>query len=137
MSARRTACCVTPLVVGVIGLLAVFAAVRFSGDFGKAWAITYTAKTSGSGTYGVTYQDTEGRYPWEDTDVRRHSEGDTAGDWRKEVVIVDGKNAKVTIIPAKGAVATCAILLDGRKVLARGTSPAAGQPAVCESAIKD
>ncbi|MGW6710421.1 hypothetical protein ACWGDE_36780 [Streptomyces sp. NPDC054956] len=126
----------TPLVVVALGLLALFGAVRFGGDLGKAWAITYKADVAGPGTYDVRYQDTEGRYPWQNTGVREHVEADAAGAWRREVVIVDGKNAKVTVTPPKGAVATCAILLDDRKVLAKGTSPAAGRPAVCESVIE-
>ncbi|MDG4856658.1 hypothetical protein P8605_00490 [Streptomyces sp. T-3] len=41
----------------------------------------------------------------------------------------------MSVTPAKGSVATCEILLDGRRILAEGKSPAPGQPAVCESAI--
>ncbi|MFF1413573.1 hypothetical protein ACFVX6_27965 [Streptomyces sp. NPDC058289] len=135
MSARSTACCVTPLVVGVLALLGLFATVRFSGDLGKAWAITYTAQAPGSAPYEVTYQDTKGRYPWEDTGIRRHTDPGTTGDWRREVVMADGKKARVTVTPAKGAVATCTILLDAHKTLATATSPAPGRPAVCEAAV--
>ncbi|MFD9307166.1 hypothetical protein ACFWCB_31620 [Streptomyces sp. NPDC060048] len=135
MSARYAACCAIPLIVVAIGLAALFGAARVGGNLGKAWAITYTADVTGSSAYGFTYQDTEGRYPWKGTGLREHTEADAVGERRAEVVIADGKKAKVTVTPAKGAVATCSILLDGRKVLAKGTSPSPGRPAVCESAI--
>ncbi|MET9469470.1 hypothetical protein ABZY44_32695 [Streptomyces sp. NPDC006544] len=135
MSAGRTACCVVPLLLGATGALLAVSAVRFGGDPGKAWAVTYTAGASGSGTYTAAYQDTEGRYPWQDTGLREHTEAGLSGTWRQDVVIVDGKKAKVSVTPAEGAVATCKIFLDGRTLLAEGASPAPGRPAVCESAI--
>ncbi|MGW6685364.1 hypothetical protein [Streptomyces sp. NPDC054961] len=135
MSARSTTCCVVPLLVGGIGVLLVIAAGSFGGGLGKAWSITYTAGATGSGTYTAAYQDTEGRYPWQETGLRQHSEDGLSGTWRQEVMIVDGKKAKVSVTPAKGSVATCKIFLDGRTLLAEGTSPAPGKPAVCESSV--
>nr|WSX48132.1 DUF1579 domain-containing protein [Streptomyces sp. NBC_00974] len=135
MSVGRTACCVVPLVLGGIGVVLAVSAIQLGGDLGKAWAITYKAEASGSGTYTAEYQDTEGRYPWQKTDLRQHAEAGLSGTWRQDVVIVDGKKARMSVTPAKGSVATCKIFLDGRRLLAEGTSPAPGKPAVCETAI--
>ncbi|MFF0745461.1 hypothetical protein ACFYVL_34185 [Streptomyces sp. NPDC004111] len=120
----------------VVGLVVIVVAAKIAvGDkvnlFGRNWAVTYEAGSPGDKPLAVKYQDTEGRYPGQDRSVKEHDVAAVGTAWSKETVVLDGREARVTVTPEKGERATCRILLDGRKVLATGKSSAPGLPAVC------
>ncbi|MEV6954412.1 hypothetical protein [Streptomyces sp. NPDC051183] len=99
---------------------------------GAGWSLTYEAK----GADGKTSQAREifyGRSPDRyKNGVSTEQVGPVALPWTQETVINVGEKARVEVRPEKGGVATCRILLDGVREVASGTSPAPGEPAVCE-----
>ncbi|MFE2287094.1 hypothetical protein ACFXDJ_23355 [Streptomyces sp. NPDC059443] len=99
---------------------------------GAGWSLTYEAK-------GANGQTAQAREIFWGRNLDRYKEGvstervgPVALPWSQETVINVGEKARVEVRPEKGAVASCRILLDGVREVASGTSPAPGEPAVCE-----
>ncbi|WP_411145634.1 hypothetical protein [Streptomyces sp. x-80] len=103
---------------------------------GKAWNVTYRATGSKTEPMSVTYQDTKSRYLWGDRSLKEHAAKNVRTGWSREVTLAAGRQAKITVTPAPGATAHCQILLDGEEPLAKSSSPAPGQPAVCIADLK-
>lgn len=132
MSKNCASGCVVTLAVVVVAAAGAAALWSEKGALtGKSWGITYTAHADQGGPMTVTYQDTKGRYLTSDRSIRQHTETVSRTEWTKEVMLAANRQAKITVRPAAGRTARCQILLDGHKVLAKGASPAPGQPAVC------
>lgn len=99
---------------------------------GAGWHLTYEAK----GANGETAQAREIFYG---RNLDRYKKGVSTEHvgpvplpWSQEAVINVGEKARLEVRPGKGGVASCRILLDGVREVASGTSPAPGEPAVCE-----
>ncbi|MYT29589.1 MULTISPECIES: hypothetical protein [unclassified Streptomyces] len=98
---------------------------------GNAWDLVYegTALSGDARAVTVRYRHNPDRFKPEYKDEQV---GATPLPWRKEALVNTGQTARVVIEPEPGTVASCRILLDGVRVVAQGTSPAPGRPAVCQ-----
>jgi hypothetical protein len=97
---------------------------------GNAWYLTYEgASVSGDPrATAVSYVHNPDRFKPDRSTERL---GATGLPWSKEVSVNTGQEAHVEVTPAGKGVARCRILLDGVRVVAEGTSPGPGKPAVC------
>ncbi|MBM4791313.1 hypothetical protein HXP44_04350 [Streptomyces sioyaensis] len=98
---------------------------------GGAWSLTYEARSvrGEERATAVRYRHSPGRYDAKQRDERL---GSTTLPWNTEVVVKTGAKARVEVTPAGNGIASCRILLDGVRVVAQGTSPGPGKPAVCD-----
>ncbi len=99
---------------------------------GNGWYLTYEASAHGEGGPGtgeIAYTVSPDRFE-DGLDTERVS--GAALPWSEESVVNTGAIARVEITPQDGRTATCRIMLDGVREVASATSPAPGEPAVCE-----
>ncbi|MFI0907668.1 hypothetical protein ACH4TE_29765 [Streptomyces sioyaensis] len=98
---------------------------------GNAWYLTYEARSvrGEARATAVRY-----RYDPDQHKAKHRDEqlGSTKLPWSTKVVVNTGAEARVEVTPAGDGVASCRILLDGVRVVAQGTSPGPGKPAVCD-----
>ncbi|MFF4951407.1 hypothetical protein ACWC2K_20055 [Streptomyces chattanoogensis] len=97
---------------------------------GSAWYLTYEGKSvrGEPRATAVRYRHNPDRYKEDQRDERL---GSTRLPWSTKVVVNTGAEARVEVTPAGEGIASCRILLDGVRVVAQGSSPAPGRPAVC------
>ncbi|MFD9355040.1 hypothetical protein [Streptomyces sp. NPDC060031] len=99
---------------------------------GAGWHLTYEAKAADGQTSQareIFYGRNLDRYK---SGVSTEQVGAVPLPWTQEAVINVGEKARIEVRPQTGGVASCRILLDGIREVASGTSPAPGEPAVCE-----
>lgn len=133
---RRLSCsafAIGGLVVLLVGGLAVVANSNwFAKKIGGSWDITY----EGTGGRAGTGQASDVRYAYSPdrtgSEPREETTGPVGLPWSRAVFVGVGDRARVEVHPAGNGTAACRILLDGVRVVAEGTSPAPGKPAVCE-----
>ncbi|QWF77769.1 hypothetical protein [Amycolatopsis sp. CA-230715] len=115
----------------VVGLVAAAGLCACTNPSGKSWAITYelSGKAPGETVTELTYAESNDRYQDEVSDHRLT--GPLGLPWKLEVIVSAGRDAAVTATPAGQAVLSCRVLLDGKKELAKATSPGPGQPVKC------
>ncbi|MFE4971534.1 hypothetical protein ACFRAR_05380 [Kitasatospora sp. NPDC056651] len=101
---------------------------------GAAWDITYEATAGQTGTPRATDVHYGHNPDRSDSAYKKETTGPVSLPWKKTVFVRVGEQARVEVLPAGNAKAECRILLDGVRVVAEGTSPGPGRPAVCEVA---
>ncbi|WP_371648223.1 MULTISPECIES: hypothetical protein [unclassified Streptomyces] len=127
-----------PLTAVIVVVLAAVALL------GTRTILFWFKEQTGQGAWHLTYEGTsndgrgrpakEVRYGHDDYAEQRYKEERAAPvrlPWRQEAVVDTGNEARVEVVPGTDGVASCRILLDGVRVVAEGTSPAPGKPAVC------
>jgi hypothetical protein len=120
----------TAPVVLVAALAAVASTAACSNISGKSWAITYEVTGSTDGTLAqATYANSPDRY--QDKTEQDSAPAPVGVPWKQPVIISAGQTADVTAHPTGNLTLSCRILLDGTKVLAKATAPAAGAPVTC------
>lgn len=119
-------------VLGMAGaLVAVAGLCACTNPSGKSWAITYelSGNAVGETVTELTYAESNDRY--QDEVSQHRLTGPLGLPWKLEVVVSAGREAMVTATPAGQAVLSCRVLLDGKKELAKTTSPGPGQTVKC------
>ncbi|MFC0842237.1 hypothetical protein ACFH04_00570 [Streptomyces noboritoensis] len=127
-----------PLTAVIVVVLAAVALL------GTRTILSWFKEQTGQGAWHLTYEGTsndgrgrpakEVRYGHDDYAEQRYKEERAAPvrlPWRQEAVVDTGNEARVEVVPGTDGVVSCRILLDGVRVVAEGTSPAPGKPAVC------
>ncbi|MBF4586503.1 hypothetical protein [Curtobacterium sp. VKM Ac-2887] len=107
---------------------------------GDAWAVTYQVQVDGPAGSELTDVRVEGaekrgdapevhRLGTQETGTQKTGSQET-GTWEHESIVLAEQRASVRATPARGATATCRILLDGKREIATETA-AAGEPVTC------
>ncbi|MFI1738175.1 hypothetical protein [Streptomyces sioyaensis] len=98
---------------------------------GNGWYLTYEARSvrGEARATAVRYRYSPDQFK---TKQRDEQLGATKLPWSTKVVVNTGAEARVEVTPAGDGIASCRILLDGVRVVAKGTSPGPGKPAVCD-----
>lgn len=98
---------------------------------GNGWYLTYEGRSvrGEDRATAVRY-----RYSPDPSETKHRDDqlGSTKLPWSTKVVVNTGAEARVEVTPAGDGIASCRILLDGVRVVAKGTSPGPGKPAVCD-----
>ncbi|WP_263054923.1 hypothetical protein [Curtobacterium sp. RIT-PI-V] len=107
---------------------------------GDAWSVTYEVSVDQPSGAALTDVRVEGAEKRGDApEVHRLGTQETGtqktgtqrtGTWEHESIVLAEQRASVRATPARGATATCRILLDGKREIATETA-AAGQPVTC------
>lgn len=107
---------------------------------GDAWSVTYEVSVDQPSGAALTDVRVEGaekrgdapevhRLGTQETSTQETSTQKT-GTWEHESIVLAEQRASVRATPARGATATCRILLDGKREIATQTA-AAGEPVTC------
>ncbi|TCL88617.1 hypothetical protein EDF31_101461 [Curtobacterium sp. PhB142] len=107
---------------------------------GDAWSVTYEVSVDQPSGAALTDVRVEGaekrgdapevhRLGTQETGTQETSTQKT-GIWEHESIVLAEQRASVRATPARGAAATCRILLDGKREIATETA-AAGEPVTC------
>lgn len=126
------------------GVIAIAAAASAAGcstidrHVGDAWSVTYEISVDrpvGTKLADIAVEGAKRRGDKPMVQQVGTRETDTANatgsQWTRDVVVLAKQHASVSATPADGATATCRILLDGKREVAKQTSPAAGAPVEC------
>ncbi|RPE84707.1 hypothetical protein EDF28_0643 [Curtobacterium sp. PhB137] len=102
---------------------------------GDAWSVTYEVSVDQPSGAALTDVRVEGAEKRGDApEVHRLGTQETGteetGTWEHESIVLAEQRASVRATPARGATATCRILLDGKREIATETA-AAGEPVTC------
>ncbi len=123
--------------IGSLGLLTGCSVVQQ--QIGDAWSVTYEVQVDqpvGAGLTDVRAEGAEGRGGDPEVATLGDEQTDAAVDggsrWTHEVVVLAEDHASVRATPAAGATATCRILLDGKREIAKETA-GPGEPVTCEA----
>ena len=129
MARARRALAVSTIVGAVAGMSTACGTTKIAHPL--AFSMAYEASVDKSGTKVRSVEWTTAQKKGE---LKTHTLAAPPAPWRLEGVVASGETARLTVVPAPGAVAKCRIL-DGTRVLAEAKSPAPGKPAVCEKPL--
>lgn len=126
------------LLIPALALTAVSLVGCSGGAFADAWSVTYQVTLSGAdhSSTSVSYLAAPQRGAISETvsvenNPATKSQDATTSVYSVVAQVTAKEIAKVTLTPAPGTTATCEILLDGTRSIAKNTA-AAGQPVTCE-----
>lgn len=120
--------------ISIVAAIAAVATLPGCSASYEAWAVTYevsVADTASTSLTGVAYVEAQGRNgPSETIKLGDATGKGSPASWSKEATVTATKLSSVTATPAPDGVATCRILLDGKREIDSQTA-APGEPVIC------
>lgn len=116
--------------VGAVTLMGITGCSQIRQQVGDAWSVTYEVAVDQAvgaqlDDVSIDGADRRGEAPTThaigQVTTTTRPKADTGSVWREELAVLAEDRATVVATPADGAVATCRVLLDGKRVIAEKT----------------